>query len=208
MKATAQPNKQKEVSEKERMCFICRKTFSASQMLRFVVSPTGEVFFDVKGNLPGRGMWLFPARETVQKAIQGKMFSKAAKEPAAVPADLMDIIESQLKERIFSLLGLARKSGKLTSGFENVKKAVAKGNVALLVEADDASVREQGKLFRPTDNFDVYKIFTREELGAVMGADVQVHIAVFNGAVAEELKELLKKLSLFQGLCKEERVNE
>ena len=40
------------------MCAATRTTRPVSDLIRFVVGPQGEAVADLKGKLPGRGIWI------------------------------------------------------------------------------------------------------------------------------------------------------
>ena len=72
----------------ERTCIATRETHPRAALLRFVLAPGGEVVFDLKGDLPGRGAWVKPARDALEEAIGRRAFSRAFRAQVTVPADL------------------------------------------------------------------------------------------------------------------------
>ncbi len=166
------------------------------EMLRFVVSDDKTVFFDAAEKLPGRGMWLKADYRTLKNAVEKRIFFKAAKGTVNIPADLVEQVENQLKGRVLSLLGLARKAGVLVFGYEGVKKVLAAHEAVLAFEASDSSERERDKLYH-YEKLKVYDIFTREELGRVAGTDAVAHMVVSGGKVADEINQNVHKLVLF-----------
>ena len=48
-----------------RMCAVTREVRPIDELIRFVVSPTGEVVPDLKRKLPGRGLWVSASRRVV-----------------------------------------------------------------------------------------------------------------------------------------------
>lgn len=180
-----------------KVCFATREHFPREEMLRFAISPAHEVVFDESGRLPGRGIWLSPRREAIERAISRKLFSKSIHGLAKIPENLMEQIETALRRRVLSLLGLARKSGALVFGFESVKKEVSAGRVVLAFEANESSAREQDKLYHYTPDLVVCHLFTRSELGAALGQDSVTHIGILNEKAAGSLRRTVQKLELF-----------
>lgn len=178
-------------------CFVSRETYPREELLRFVASPDHVVFFDVTEKLPGRGMWLHADAETVHKAVTKKMFSKAAGEGVKTPEGLEEQVALNLRTRALSLMGLARKAGALVFGYEAVKKALAGGKAVMAFEADDASERGKDKLYHYTENLKICTLFTREELGNVIGQEAGVHVGILKSKVATELSAVVHKLELF-----------
>src|SRR3954469_24560166 len=75
-----------------RMCAVTREVRPIDELIRFVVSPQGEIVPDLKRKLPGRGMWVTASREVVAEAVRRHHFTKAFKRelriPQTLPADL------------------------------------------------------------------------------------------------------------------------
>src|ERR1700759_2541094 len=59
-----------------RMCAVSREQRPIDELIRFVVSPQGEVVPDIKRKLPGRGMWVSASRQTVAEAVRRHQFSR------------------------------------------------------------------------------------------------------------------------------------
>lgn len=180
-----------------KICFVSRETYPREEMLRFVAGPRNTLVFDVTGKLPGRGVWIYPLREVVQKAVAKKMFAKFLFAPVQTKPEVMEQVETGLRTRVLSLLGLARKSGVVVFGFEAVKKAMLNGGLAMAFEAEDASAREQDKLYHHAPDIFVCSCFSREELGHMMGQDKVVHIGILNERASELLVQTVRKLDLF-----------
>ena len=180
-----------------KVCIVTKNTFPRTEMLRFVVSPNREIVFDVDEKLPGKGIWISADKDILQKAVQKKIFNKAAGMSVVIPENLTDIVLGKLQEKCLSLLAFARKAGMLVFGFEGVKKALTNMVVSVAFEADDAAQNGKDKLYRPTDTFPVFSCLTREDLGQITGMEQQVHVAVLDSKLAENLIVAGKKLELY-----------
>ena len=64
--------------EPVRTCLGCRSRADRSALLRVVVRD-GEVIPDYSSSLPGRGGWVHPTRDCIDKAITRKAFGRALK---------------------------------------------------------------------------------------------------------------------------------
>ena len=62
-----------------RMCAVTREVRPIDELIRFVVSPTGEVVPDLKRKLPGRGLWVSASRRAVAEAVRRNQFGKGFK---------------------------------------------------------------------------------------------------------------------------------
>ena len=70
-----------------RMCAVTREVRPIGELIRFVVSPQGEVVPDLKRKLPGRGLWVSASRRTVAEAVRRNQFSKGFKREIRARAD-------------------------------------------------------------------------------------------------------------------------
>ncbi|HYO29565.1 MAG TPA: DUF448 domain-containing protein, partial [Thermomicrobiales bacterium] len=98
--------------------------------------------------VPGRGLWVEASREAVDAAVKRGLFSRAAKTKLTAAADLADQVDALLARRALERLGLARRAGALTWGFEKASAAIASGKVAWMVEAADGSPDGRRKLLQ------------------------------------------------------------
>src|ERR1700748_1889971 len=80
-----------------RMCAVSREQRPVDELIRFVVSPQGEVVPDIKRKLPGRGLWLSASRQTVAEAVRRHQFSKGFKREVRAAATLAEDIEALLE---------------------------------------------------------------------------------------------------------------
>ena len=80
-----------------RTCFVCKTIAPREEMLRFVGRPGQVVQFDAKEVLSGRGMWLHANKVCLEKAIEKRIFYKAAKGTVKIPENLMQVVEQQLQ---------------------------------------------------------------------------------------------------------------
>ena len=79
-----------------RMCAVSREVRPIDELIRFVISPTGEVIPDLKRKLPGRGLWVTASRRTVAEAVRRNQFSKGFKRQVRAAATLPDDTETLL----------------------------------------------------------------------------------------------------------------
>jgi predicted RNA-binding protein YlxR (DUF448 family) len=171
-----------------RSCLVTRESHPRNSLLRFVTSPEGQVVFDVKKNLPGRGMWLSPKKEIIEQAVAQNAFSRGAKQSVKVSADLIYSVEKTLKERIAHYLQRARVSRDMFSGFEKCASALRGGEASLLIHASDAKedgVRKLHKLIDPEYPIAEISPFTREELADYWNLPNPVHGAVTSKTLAQ-----------------------
>lgn len=172
-----------------RRCIATGTVRPKGELLRFVVSPTGEVVPDVERRLPGRGIWLSARRDVVNTAVTKRLFAKAARRAVTVPEDLADRLERLLCRRCLDAISLARRAGQAVCGFEKVKAELKGGRAAVLVEARDAAEDGKCKMRALASGLPVVELFDAVELGSPFGRDQSVHVALTPGGLARRLVE-------------------
>jgi predicted RNA-binding protein YlxR (DUF448 family) len=183
-----------------RRCIVTREALEKDQLIRFVLGPENEVFPDLNGKLPGRGAWVKADRTVLEQAVKKNAFAKALQAPAKVPADLVERIGRMLDQQILDLLGLARRSGLVVTGFEKTDTALRTGRAVLLIEAKDAGKEGRSKLARHTlPGVEIWAPLAADLLGRAIGRDHAVHVAVGPGGLAERLKIALRRQKGFIG---------
>ncbi|HUF88074.1 MAG TPA: RNA-binding protein [Thermohalobaculum sp.] len=169
----------------ERRCIASGESGPTARLIRFVLSPGGEVVPDLAGRLPGRGVWLTADRALVERAVARRLFARALRAQAAVPDDLADRLEALLAQRLVELIGLARKAGQAVTGFEKVRDRLKHGAAGALVEAADGAPDGKGKLARLAGETPVIGVLTAQELGLAFGRDFAIHAALDRGGFAD-----------------------
>ncbi len=103
---------------------------------------------------------------------------------------------SELEEKVFESVEIARTTGKIKKGTNEVTKAIEKGNAKLVVVAKDVNPPEvimHIPLLSKEKGIPCVEVTSKEELGAAAG------LAVGSGSVAilqeGEAKKLIKEIS-------------
>ncbi|MBO7632295.1 MAG: ribosomal L7Ae/L30e/S12e/Gadd45 family protein [Lachnospiraceae bacterium] len=100
-----------------------------------------------------------------------------------------------MTDRVLSMIGIARKAGKLTSGEFLVEDSVRKGKACLVILATDAAANSSKNL---TDCTNYYKIplvvyGTKESLGKAIGREQRVAVSIFDPGIANKIITLTQK---------------
>ena len=192
---------------RERRDIVSGEVMDEAKLIRFVVGPGGEAFPDLARKLPGRGMWVAADRASIETAAKKGLFSRAAKTKLSAAPDLADQVESLLKRRLLSGLGLARRGGDLTSGFEKVSAAISAGRTAWLIEASDSAADGRRKLRavvrKQSRAPGVIGVFSSTELGLALGLENVIHTAFLAGRAADHWTQDVQRLSGFCPLLPE-----
>lgn len=182
----------------ERRCVATGESGGTAGLIRFALNPEGVVTPDFAGKLPGRGVWVTAERALLEKAVKRNLFSRGFKAPAKTPDELAGMVEAGLARRLIEALGLARKAGLATSGFEKVKARLKSGPVAALIEASDGSEQGRAKLRPMAGDAPVVASLTAEELGLAFGREFVIHAVLDAGGAAERVLKESRRLSGFR----------
>ena len=147
--ADHEPGAAAKAGGQSRRCLVSRQPRPRFGLIRFVLDPDGIVVPDLAEVLPGRGLWVAADRDILTKACKTNAFAKAARAAAKVPDGLVDTVAARLKQRCLHWVGLARGAGKVQSGFFQVREALARDRVAVLIEAMDGAENGKAKLSYP-----------------------------------------------------------
>src|ERR1700688_1281998 len=113
-----------EKSATMRMCAVTRAVRPIDELIRFVVSPQGEVIPDLKRKLPGRGLWVSASHRGVADAARRHQFSKGFKRDVRVAPTLVADTEGLLVRSAIEALAMAAKAGQVVAGFSKVEGAI------------------------------------------------------------------------------------
>lgn len=79
-----------------RQCLGCREMKPKRELLRVVRSPEGEVAFDSRGKLPGRGAYVCPNPDCFKKAVKTRALDRALE--VRIPDEVMERLAGLLEE--------------------------------------------------------------------------------------------------------------
>jgi uncharacterized protein len=169
-----------------------------AQLLRFVVGPEGDVVPDVAARLPGRGLWLTPRRDIVERAVAKRLFARGAGRMVAIAPGLADRVEALLVQRLVDAIGLARRAGVAVAGFEKVGEALRAEKAGLLLAASDGADAGRRKIRGLGRELPVAVVLTAAELGRAFGRDRVVHAALGRGPLSDRVLGEARRLAGFR----------
>ena len=174
-----------------RMCAVTREVRPIGELIRFVVSPQGEVIPDLKRKLPGRGLWVSALHRAVAEAVRRHQFSKGFKRDVRVAPTLAADTEALLVRSMIEALAMAAKAGQIVSGFTKVEDALRQRQAVALLHASDgaadgirkldAIVRQNAGINDESPEFPVVTALTSEQLDLALGRSNVVHAALLAG---------------------------
>jgi len=174
----------------ERTCITTGQTLPPHRLIRFVAAPDGYAVADLAGRLPGRGAWVTASEDAIRKADKRGHFKRALGGGLQSDDQTIMMLAAQLRARVLSIAGLARRSGILLGGSG---KLLAEGHCVGLLAADDASPRETEKLRAKLAVDWVARNFNATELGKICGRDSIAFVGVRASTAlgAEKLSDIL-----------------
>jgi uncharacterized protein len=178
-----------------RMCAVSREVRPIGELIRFVVSPQGEVVPDLKRKLPGRGLWVTASRQTVAEAVRRNHFSRGFKREIRARASLPADTEALLVRSATEALAVAAKAGQVVSGFSKVEGALAQGQAQGLIHASDGAADGIRKLdaiprqkygnIGESQDFPIINVLTSAELDLALGRSNVIHAALLAGPASK-----------------------
>ena len=145
------------------------------ELIRFVVSPSGEVVADLKRKLPGRGLWVSASRQAVAEAVRRNQFGKGFKRDVrATPTLAADTEASAGAQRDRGARhGRQGGPGRLRLQQGRGRPGAAAGGQALIHASDGAAdgIRKLDAIVRQNagngDESREFPVVTRADLGTI-----------------------------------------
>ncbi|MEH2530492.1 putative RNA-binding protein YlxR (DUF448 family) [Bradyrhizobium sp. AZCC 1588] len=178
-----------------RMCAVSREVRPIDELIRFVVTPSGEVIPDLKRKLPGRGLWVSASRGTVAEAVRRHQFSRGFKRDVRVAATLPADTEALLERSCTEALAMAAKAGQVVSGFAKVEGLLEQGRAEVLVHASDgaadgirkldAIAGQRGRNIGESRDLPIVSALTSAQLDLALGRSNVIHAALLAGPASK-----------------------
>ena len=187
-----------------RTCIVERERKEKPFLLRFVLSPQGEVVPDIKGALPGRGVWVTARQDIVADAVKRRAFQRAFRKPVSVSESLSLEVERLFKRSALERLSICNKAGLLVVGFAKVEEALKRGEIVALLHADAAAPDGRAKLdrkfnalFAGQDYIAPENCFTSAEISLAGGSIGVIHAGLREGGATRAFLQDLDRLSAY-----------
>jgi len=178
-----------------RMCAVTRKVRPIGELIRFVISPQGEVVPDLKRKLPGRGLWVSASRQTVAEAVRRNQFAKGFKREIRASATLPADTEALLVRSATEALAMAAKAGQVVSGFAKVEGLLEQGKAEALIHASDgaadgirkldAIAGQRSRNIGESPVLAIVTVLTSAELDLALGRSNVIHAALLAGPASK-----------------------
>jgi predicted RNA-binding protein YlxR (DUF448 family) len=179
----------------QRMCAVTRSVRPIDELIRFVVSPSGEAIADLKRRLPGRGLWVSASHRAVSDAARRNLFGRGFKRHVLVSPTLAQDTDNLMVRGIVEALAMAAKAGQLVSGFTKVEAALEADRAQALIHAADgaadgvrkldAVVRHSAGTGDRSCEIPVIKVLTSAQLDLALGRSNVIHAALLAGSAGK-----------------------
>jgi predicted RNA-binding protein YlxR (DUF448 family) len=187
-----------------RLCAVTREVRPIGELIRFVVSPSGEAVADLKRKLPGRGLWISASHAAVAEAVRRHQFSRGFKREVRASASLADDTGQSLVRSAIDALAIAAKAGQAISGFAKVEDALLRRQAAVLLHAADgaadglrkldAVIRKTAADSGETREIPVITALASAELDLALGRANVIHAALLAGSASRTFLSRIQTL--------------
>ena len=174
-----------------RMCAVTREVRPVDELIRFVVSPSGEVVADLKRKLPGRGLWISASHAAVAEAVRRHQFSRGFKRDVRAAPTLAEDTGHLLVRSALDALAMVAKAGQAVSGFAKVEEALVRRQAVALLHASDGAadgIRKLDAIVKKTAadsaesrEIPVISTLSSAELDLALGRSNVIHAALLAG---------------------------
>ena len=79
----------------QRQCVGCRTMRDKKDLIRVVKTPEGEIVLDTTGKKSGRGAYVCPELQCLQKARKARALERAL--DVSIPSEVYDALEAQME---------------------------------------------------------------------------------------------------------------
>jgi len=182
----------KRCREPERTCVGCRTPRPRAELIRFVLSPQQQLLVDYRHKLPGRGVYTCCDTACLAQAVERRQLQRGLKCPdlQVDAAGLNLAIVEVLRQRIESLLGMARKSGQVVSGSQAVLGALrAEKVLAFILISEDISapIADKVKQAAGGRQVELLQLFDKDRIGGILGKGERSVAALQAGQLADAI---------------------
>lgn len=195
---------QRQKEKPQRSCLGCRQSRDRDALIRFVLSPQGELVADIEAKLPGRGAYTCISRMCLQAALKQRQFSRAFKREVvtAAPDEMTGQVGGSMQRRVLGYIGLANKAGQVISGGSLVSDAIRSGHKpGLILVATDVSeaIGEKIEMLAAVHHIACIRILNKDDFGAILGKAPRSAIAIRAGGFVAQLSYEIERYRNFLG---------
>ena len=202
-----------------RRCAVSRVVSPKDELLRLVLDPAGRVALDVRGQAPGRGVYVAPEARALADATSpkglGRLFRGRARglgfslDPGP-GSDGAPALHDLVSERVLELLALARRAGRVVVGHDAVADRLrrpARGGTLLL--AADLSPNARERILAAGERGKAHarvRVFGRKvAIGARLGRGTTGIVWIEPGTMADRVAAAARRAAELEAASPDER---
>ncbi|WP_370931751.1 RNA-binding protein [Bartonella sp. DGB1] len=190
----------------DRRCIVTKICKDSSELIRFVLSPTGVLTPDIKCNLPGRGCWVTANKNFVSQAIEKNLFSRAFKNKVIIPDALLDMIDKLLTISCLKTLSLLKKAGLVILGSTQIISLAKQGRLSLILHSREAAADGKRKINQAVYSYKhanqkspiILSLFSNDEMILIFGRAIIMHLAVLKDLRTADIIKRIQYLSNYR----------
>ena len=157
-------------------------------MIRLVLGEDGVLAVDLAGRAFGRGAWVHPRPDCVERAARGGLDKSFKGRVGVDPAAVLELVRAAANRRVEGLIASARASGSAAPGSDAAEAAVNDGRATLLIVAEDARASAQaGFVARIAASGKVLIWGSKQALGRATGRPDTAVVAISNRGLSDAI---------------------
>jgi len=177
----------------------CQQVRTKDQLMRLVRSQSGQVLLDIHGKLPGRGAYLCAQRPCAEQALKRTRLQEAFRREVILVSldELVRAMVRVMAERALGCIRIARKAGRVVSGYTQVSRALMYEPVACLLVAEDTA-RERLREYQgwcAKRQIPCRSFLTKARLGELAGRDESSAMGILDPRLGERLIGYIEGMS-------------
>ena len=170
--------------DKKILCHITKKLYPNSLMIRFVITPSNILTPDLYHEFDGEEFYVIASKRTLEDLA---LYYDEKCEKTFQKENIISNIDKILSKRIISLIGLARKAGKVIIGYEKIQKSLSFNKIELLLQTKDGSKKRKKDLLLPKFQKSRIDCLNRKELGTPFGRDSVTNVGFLKSSFTNPL---------------------
>ena len=173
-----------------RTCVGCHVATAPSELVRLVLGPDGSLVADARGGTLGRGAWVHPTLECVERAVPRGVARTLKAEVKTTAAEVVEHLRAAGTRRALGLIGGAQRAKKAAAGATAVCEAIERGEAALVVVARDArAAAELGAVLAAFGRGEGVTVGTKAEFGVALGRPDTGVVAILDQGIGASLRQ-------------------
>ena len=182
-----------------RTCVGCQQVGPKDRLIRLVCGPSGLVLPDIDGKLPGRGAYICALRSCAEQALKRTRLQEAFRREVTFASldELVRTMASLMGERALGCIHIARKAGRVVSGYTQVSRALRYDPVACLLVAEDTAQerRREYQGWCAKRQIPCHSFLTKARLGELAGRDESSALGILDPRLGERLMGYFEGMS-------------